>query len=277
MNLQLGINGATIPGADLLTGIHAASIAGFTMYEPRVPKLLECDSQPGRHEVKSSLSNKSLDWLPLNGLENVFALSVPEIGEAARRVCDLAAGFGIHQVILVPGAADRPISPNEAADTLEELKTIAASFEVNWLYEFIGFPQHAFSSLSQARSLAQATGIPLVMDTFHLAVSGTDGTAIRRMDASEIGLIHLSDALVQGRPLADLLDQDRVLPPEGGLPLPDYMQAFAEIGYANPVSVEVFYPRYALVEPVMGAREALTRACDVLTSAGFDLDKNYKN
>jgi sugar phosphate isomerase/epimerase len=269
MPIKLGINGATIPGADLLTGIHVAGAVGFSFYEPRVPRLLECNTALGRKEAQTSLAGEGLEWLPLNGLENVFSASLGGIQQAAHDVLGLAEGFGIRQVIIVPGSVDRTVSLVEAQDTLGALKAIAEEHGINLLYEFIGFPHHAFSSLRQAREVTIASNLPLVLDTFHLAASGTSFEAIQQMGVGEIGLVHLSDALVGDRPISEVTDEDRVLSGEGQLPLPDYLRALAAIGYDGPVSVEVFHPKYEDIAPGKGAREALRSACQALDSVGL--------
>ena len=277
MNVRLGINGATIPGSDLLTGIHVAGAAGFSFYEPRVPRLLEIDTPQGRRDAQSALTDEELKWLPINALENVFAASSDQIQQAAHEVCALASGFGIKQVILVPGATDRDVSLSEAQDTIGQLKLIAALYGVDFLYEFIGFPYHAFSSIAQARNVARAADLPLVLDTFHLAVSQTTGEAIQGMDAAEIGLIHLSDAIVGDRLMTDITDEDRVLPGEGGLPLSDYVGALANIGFEGPLSVEVFHPKYENINPGKGALEAYVRTHSALASAGLGTNLNSQS
>ena len=269
MTMKLGINGATIPAADLLTGIHVARAAGFSFYEPRIPRLLEIDTPQGRRDAQSALIEEGLEWLPINALENVFAASSEHIQQAAHEVCTLAEGFGIKQVILVPGAAGRDVSLAEAEDTIGELKTIGASYGVDFLYEFIGFPHHAFSSLAAARAVARAAGLRLVLDTFHLAVSQTSMASLQQMDATEIGLIHLSDAIVGDRLITDIADEDRVLPGEGGLPLAEYLEAFLGIGFGGPVSVEVFHPKYETIAPGRGALDARKLTCSALAAAGF--------
>lgn len=269
MTVKLGINGATIPSCDLLTGIHVAGAAGFSFYEPRVPRLLECNTAAGREQAQSSLAGEGLEWLPLNGLENVFSASFDGIQQVAHDVFGLAEGFGIGQVIIVPGSVDQAVSLSEAQDTLEALKTIAVEHGIDLLYEFIGFPHHAFSSLRQAREVTIASSFPLVLDTFHLAASGTSAEDIQQMGVREIGLIHLSDALVGDRPISAISDADRVLTGEGQLPLNDYLRALAAIGYDGPVSVEVFHPKYERIAPGKGAREALRSACQALDSVGL--------
>ena len=266
MRKQLGINGATLPSGDLLTGIHVTGATGFAYYEPRIPQLVEFDSQQGRRDVQAALAAEALEWLPLNALENVFSATPNEMDRATNEVCALAQRFGVLQIIAVPGAVARTLSVSEAGDTLHRLRAIAESYDIELLYEFIGFPHHAFPSLSQARQVAKASGFAMVLDTFHLAVSQTTSSEIGDMNADEIGLIHLSDAIVGDRSVAGIVDEDRVLPNEGGLPLSSLFRSFIDIGYAGPISVEVFHPKYELVGPGKGALEAWKRTTAFLAS-----------
>ncbi len=266
MRNQLGINGATLPTSDLLTGIHVAGATGFSHYEPRIPQLVEFDSQQGRRDVQAALAAEALEWLPLNALEDVFSVTANEMDRAAHEVCALAQRFGVLQIIAVPGAVVAPLSVSEAGDTLHRLRAIAESYGIELLYEFIGFPHHAFPSLSQARQVAEASGFAMVLDTFHLAVSQTAASEILDMNAREIGLIHLSDAIVGDRSVASIVDEDRVLPDEGGLPLSSLFRSFMYIGYTGPISVEVFHPKYKLVGPGKGALKAWKRTTTFLAS-----------
>lgn len=266
MRNQLGINGATLPSGDLLTGIHVAAAAGFSYYEPRIPQLVEFDSQQGRRDVQAALAAEALEWLPINALENVFSATPSEIDQTTHELCALAQRFGILQIIAVPGAVTVSPPVSEASETLHRLRAIAESYGIELLYEFIGFPHHAFPSLSQARQVAKASGFAMVLDTFHLAVSQTAASEIQDMNACEIGLIHLSDAIVGDRPVASIVDEDRVLPDEGGLPLASLFRSFIDSGYAGPISVEVFHPKYRLVGPGKGALEAWKRTTEFLAS-----------
>jgi 4-hydroxyphenylpyruvate dioxygenase len=265
MRNQLGINGATLPSGDLLTGIHVAAAAGFSYYEPRIPQLVEFDSQQGIRDVQAALAAEALEWLPLNALENVFSATPTEIDRTTHELCALARRFGVMQIIAVPGAVVSP-PVSEASDTLHRLRMIAESYGIELLYEFIGFPHHSFPSLSQARQVAKASGFAMVLDTFHLAVSQTAASEIRDMNSREIGLIHLSDAIVGDRSVASIVDEDRVLPDEGGLLLSSFFRSLVDIGYAGPVSVEVFHPKYQLVGPGKGALEAWKRTTAFLAS-----------
>lgn len=265
--MTLGLNGATVPSADLCSGILAASQAGFSAYEPRIPTLTCWEAHHDRTLVPEL---HGLAWLPLNALEGVFALGREKLESRAREVFTLASRFGIPQVIIVPGnVAGRCFPMKKARQELVWLRDEAARLGLSPLYELIGFASHAFPSLCQARALADSTGIPLVLDTFHLAVSQTSRKDIARLPGEAIGLVHLSDALTTGKTLEELTDEDRVLPGEGGLPLLEILEAIGCTGYKGPISVEVFHPKYKDQDPFALARDAFYRSSSVLHETGW--------
>ena len=252
VELRLGLNGATFPTADLATGIRAAHEAGFEFYEPRVPELMAADST----RILELLGTLSVSWLPLNALEGVFTEDLPSIERKAETLFLLAERFAVEQIILVPGSVENPADHDEAIDTLSRLKSLADARGIRLLYEMIGFSHHAFPSLREARALVESAEIPLVLDTFHLAVAKTRPEELLDLAPHEIGLVHLSDALVGQRGVDGIRDADRVLPGEGGLDLKEIVASLLGSGYRGPISIEVFHPKYGDMEPPSVARAA---------------------
>jgi sugar phosphate isomerase/epimerase len=266
-DLRLALNGATVPTVDLETGVQIAYEEGFVGYEPRVPALHDAEARGVRDRVLGHLRAAGMTWLPLNGLEGVFELEPERLAVRTREVFSLAARFSVPQVIVVPGQPDCPISLEAARATLCRLAEAAGDYGISLLYELIGFSSHAFPSLRAAVGLTAGLGIPLVLDTFHLAVSGTDASAIRALDARSIGLVHLSDALVRGA-MEELTDAERVLPGEdGGLPVVELLGGVLDAGYRGWVSVEVFHPRYGMANPSSTARRAYRSAREAIVAA----------
>ena len=262
---SLGLNGATIAQANLESGLTVAKDAGFSYYEPRIPALIDCEEHGCRERALASLRDTDLSWLPLNALEGLFELTPDRLLARGEEVFSLAERFNVHQVIIVPGKG-RP-SFFAAQELLAKLRDLGDKHGVSLLYEFIGFAEHAFSTLREAHTVANAAGLPLVLDTFHLAVSKTDPERIVVLPAAAIGLVHLSDALTEGKTMAEITDSERVLPGEGGLPLADYVKAILNTGYAGPFSVEVFHPKYKLDDPAMVAKDAFRRASRLLATS----------
>jgi 4-hydroxyphenylpyruvate dioxygenase len=257
-----------MPGADLETGIDAARQAGFSFYEPRIPLLENATVETLKRSTTDLL--RGLSWLPLNALEGFLELETSVLQTEADSVFSLAKQFAISQLIVVPGkAGKRKASLTKAGEELRSLADSARSHGVSLLYELIGFPTHVFPALGEALVVSREAGVPLVLDTFHLAVSQTSPADIRGLSAEAIGLVHLSDAITEGKAGTELLDEDRVLPGEGGLPLAVLLGAIGQTGYRGAVSVEVFHPKYGASNPHDVACEAYRRAVRVLSEAGW--------
>lgn len=233
---------------------------------------VDCEEKGFQDRAVSALRRSSLEWLPLNALEGLFALKLSALLARAGSVFLLAGRFGISQVIAVPGKPARGISMQEAQEAQETLRVVkekANSYGISLLYELIGFSSHAFSTLAEANAVTEEADVPLVLDTFHLAVSQTNPEEVAKLSAEAIGLVHLSDALTKAKTPEELHDEDRVLPGEGGLPLAEILEAIFLTGYRGPVSVEVFHPRYKERDPAVIAQEAYHRAKEVLQASGW--------
>ena len=261
----LGLNGATLPTSDLITGIRSAGAVGFDFYEPRIPAIEGHLARGSGADARTALAEAGVAWLPLNALENVFSCPIADLEKEAERIFStVAAPCGVHQVIAVPGTVDGPLDLGDAVGQLERLKAVAASHGITLLYEFIGFGHHAFPSLAQAQEVASASGLQLVLDTFHLAVSRTPIEAIAALSGGDIGLVHLSDAYVPSGDVGEITDPDRVLSGEGQLPLAEILAAILGTGYEGPISVEVFHPKYGERAAGDVAQDAFERASSLV-------------
>ena len=267
---DLGLNGATISSADLKKALEATKNAGFKYYEPRVPQLLSYSEHASVASAVELLNTCELSWLPLNALEGLFEKDLGELENMASEVFLLARDFGIGNVIIVPGKVrERKISRSQAIEIVKQVKKIAEGFGLALLYEMIGFTAHYFPTIADSAIIAEESGVPLVIDTFHLAVSKAKLKEITRLSPNSIGLVHLSDALTEGKTPEELGDGDRVLPGEGGLHLAGILEAIHGAGYQGPVSVEVFHSKYKERDPYEVAGEAYRRAQTILQAAGW--------
>ena len=248
--MMLGLNTATIPTVNLQEAIEVAVSAGFSGIEPRVAQLRKWQGKP--------IKKRSLEWLPLNSLEGLFARSWKDLRSNAENLFSLAAKFGIPGVIVVCGRGTFP-GTNEGIKIFFQLKKLANSYGVKLLYEYLGFPGSALSDFKEAVNLARRAGIPLVLDTFHLAIARVNPQDLLRIPGRIIHLVHLSDATVHGKALEELRDKDRVLPGEGELPLTELLGFIRRTGFNGPISVEVFHPKYRKMDPYLVAKEAFER------------------
>lgn len=82
--------------------------------------------------------------------------------------------------------------------------------------------------------------IGLLLDSFHWFT--TEGTVddILSLEASQITYVHLNDA--RDVPVTEILDNDRLYPGEGVIPLVDFLQALKKINYKGMVAQEILTP-----------------------------------
>ena len=77
---------------------------------------------------------------------------------------------------------------------------------------------------------------PVVVDTFHSALGDGDLETLRACDPTRVAVVHVNDT--PSSDLAQLGDEDRVLPGEGVLRLERFYSTLREIGYDVVLSVD---------------------------------------
>jgi len=263
MDLKLGLHGAVIPQADLITGLKAAAQAGFSAYEPEVARLIENSDQ--RRQAGRICEELKLTWLPLNEIEAF----TQEPAHSSEEVLSLAAELSIPAVTVIPQAGPRDIRKAEAATALAELAKKTSEKGVSAFFEMLGFQNRAFHTVVETLDLVQTAGVRLVLDTFHFVICGASPEQIARIPKELIGVVHISDAQTEGKSLVDITDAERVLPGEGGLPLVEVLDAIRQTGYEGDLSVEVFHPKYKQRDPFQVALEAYERTSSALKKSGW--------
>jgi sugar phosphate isomerase/epimerase len=81
----------------------------------------------------------------------------------------------------------------------------------------------------------------------------------------EIGHVHFQDVPDMPRELLD--STTRVIPGDGVSPLPRILRTLADKGYAGPLSVELFLPRFQQGDPFAVATEIKQKAEAVMRKA----------
>jgi sugar phosphate isomerase/epimerase len=262
--VQLGLHGATIPQSSFLQGLHEAATAGFSAYEPEVVRVAA--ATPAQIAEAPAVAKKcGLALLPLNEIEAFGDLTI----QRAREIFTIAQSLSIRAVTVCPVATKGPLTMDEALAALKPFSKEAAAFQVSLYLEMMCFAGRPFNTFEGSLRLAEKSGMKLVLDTFHYAVAGATPEQVASLPAEMIGVVHITDAVTEGKQLGDLVDADRVLPGEGGLPLAEIMDAIRQTGYRGGMSVEVFHPRYGRQVAADVAREAHRRATSLLRESGW--------
>ena len=184
-----------------------------------------------------------------------------------------AAALGASRTVTV--LAPRTSRPKDELwpVVLDRIRRVDAALDgtgVRLGIEFIGVqtlrPEqpHAFvQSMAEANRLldeAGARNVGLTLDSYHWFAGGDSLDTIRHTPGERIVLLHVNDA--KDVPREQLIDQDRVLPGEGVIPLADWLRAIASTGFEGFIGMEVLGPRLADLDAETCARlgkEALDR------------------
>ena len=210
VSIQLGLHGATIPQASFLQGLHEAASAGFSAYEPEIARVSACT--PSQIAEALAVQKKcGLALLPLNEIEAFGDLTI----ERAREIFTHAQRLSISAVTVCPVAPKGPLSLEEGVAWLKRFSKEAAAFQVSLFLEMMCFPGRPFNTFEGSLRLAERSDMKLVVDTFHYNVVGATPEEIRRLPAELIGVVHITDAVTEGKNPKELVDADRVLPGEG--------------------------------------------------------------
>ncbi|MCC2669695.1 MAG: sugar phosphate isomerase/epimerase, partial [Armatimonadetes bacterium] len=140
--------------------------------------------------------------------------------------------------------------PGERADLARcgrdyaELLELGREVGVRPAMEFLGFVDHV-NSIPVAREIMERSGDPtatIVIDWFHMVRGDGRDTMfedLRALRPEQIAIVHLDD-VPYNKPFPEMHDGDRVYPGDGDIPIDDLFAVLREIGYAGPVSLELF-------------------------------------
>lgn len=269
--MWLALNGATTMKADLETDIRAAHYAGFDLIEIWAAKLRAYLKRRTTQDLRQWLNNHQLRAYSINSIEHITFRSPEQHDQLlveCEELCQSARELDCPYIVVVPsprpqGASEATIIA-ESVRTLRELSDVAAPYNVNLAFEFLGFPDSSVRTLALGREIIAHVDRPnvgLVLDTFHFYVGGSTLESIAQLKPEHLFIFHINDA--EDRPPAELSDHHRLLPGLGILPLKEIWSALQAIGYNRMASVEIFRPEYWDWDPMelaVQARRAAQRA-----------------
>ncbi|NLB72846.1 MAG: sugar phosphate isomerase/epimerase [Firmicutes bacterium] len=261
--MKLGFNGATSMNYDLETDICLAKQAGFELLEIWAAKLNKYLENNSLESLKQRFEEANVKPYSINSIEFITfkkGRDYEGIKAECKRLCSIAKELDCPKIVVVPsptpeGATEQDIIA-ESVTVLRELSAIAAEYDVDLAFEFLGFSHISVSTLDLCYRIVRETDRPnigLVLDTFHFYAGGSGLEEIEAVDRDKIFIFHINDA--EARERSQLKDAHRLFPGEGVIPLKGILERLAKIGYENMVSIELFRPEYWELPPdELGAR-----------------------
>jgi 2-keto-myo-inositol isomerase len=153
-------------------------------------------------------------------------------------------------------------------DNIRRVADVARQFNLKVAAEFV---RHStfLASLPTALRLHRAAAHPnfgILFDCYHFWSGPSKLEDMDLIQSGEIIHAHLNDTQDLPRELLDL--HSRVIPGDGVAPLAKILGKLADRGYAGPISVELFLPRFQNADPFELAKEIRIKCERLFKQAG---------
>ena len=272
LQMMLTIHQSTSAGAGYRKSLEGWSRAGIQHVElsnTLLDNFLKSDSLAAASRVLTDLGQS-----PVSGATGVAGLFEPNPNRGAsledlQKRCEMFAAMGLTRVYATTSTTQKATADDYRAclDNMREAAEIARQFRMTLMIEFVR--NSAFiSTLATLLKLTRAAAHPnlaAMLDCYHFW-SGLDKFEdLDLIQPDEIGHVHFQDVPDMPRELLD--NTTRVIPGDGIAPLTRILRKLAAKGYAGPLSVELFLPKFQERDPFELAREIRQKAESVMCQA----------
>jgi sugar phosphate isomerase/epimerase len=270
--MTLAIHQNTSAGAGYRKSLEGWARAGIKNVELTVALLddfLKTDSLAAARRVLTDLG-----LTPVSGACGVTGLFEPNPDRAAsienlKKRCEMFATLGLNRVYGTTATTQKftPDDYQAAAGNVREVGEIAKQFGMTAMAEFVrtsSFISTLPSLLKVSRAAAHPNFGPM-LDFYHFWSGLSKLEDLDLIRPGEIRHVHFQDVPDMPRELLD--NTTRLIPGEGISPLTTILRKLADKGYAGPLSVELFLPRFQQGDPFEVAREIRQKAESVMRRA----------
>ena len=190
--------------------------------------------------------------------------------DSLKKRCEMYANMGLNRVY-APTTCSRKVTEDDykaAADNMYDAGEAAKQFDTTLRIEFLRSSTF-ISTLPTLLKLTRAAAHPNIepmLDCYHFWSCLNKFEDLDMIRHGEIGHVHFQDVPDMPRELLDLTT--RIIPGDGVSPLTRILGKLAEKGYAGPLSVELFLPKFQQGDPYEVAREIRAKSEAVVRQAG---------
>jgi len=270
--MTLAIHQNTSAGAGYRSSLEGWSRAGIKNVEltnTLLDDFLKTDSLPAARRVLTDLGLKAVQ-----GATGVTGLWEPNPNRAAslenlKKRCDMFAALGLSRVYASTATTQKTTLEDYKAGVgnMREAGDIAKQFNMSLRIEFVrtsSFISTMTTLLKMTRAAAHPNLAPM-FDCYHFWSGLNKLEDLDLIQPSEIGHVHFQDVPDMPRELLD--NTTRIIPGDGVSPLIHILRKLADKGYAGPLSVELFLPKFQQGDPFEVAREIRQKAESVMHQA----------
>ena len=252
-----------------LEGWARAGIKNVELTNSLLDEFLKADSLPAAKRVLTDLG-----LTPVSSACGVFGLWEPNPKRAAqldafKKRCEQFASLGLTKIYSPTPTTEKFTEEDykRGVANMRENGDIAKQFGMVVMAEavrtstFIGTLP---TMLKMMREAAHPSVAPL-LDFYHFWSGLNKLEDLDQIRQGEIGHVHFQDVPDMPRELLD--NTTRIIPGDGVAPLNRMLRTLADKGYAGPLSVELFLPKFQQGDPFEVAREIRQKAEAVMRRA----------
>jgi 2-keto-myo-inositol isomerase len=253
-----------------LEGWAKAGIKNAELNALFVDEFLKTDTIDGARKV---LTDNGLTLV--HGAVGVDGLLEPNADHAAaiealKRRLALFASLGLKNVYTTSGGT-RKLAIDDykiVADNMRSVGEAAKTFDMFVSVEFVRASLYMSTLLTALKVTREAAhpNFGVMFDFYHFWSGLNELEDMDQIRPGEIHHVHFQDVPDMPRELLD--NSTRIIPGDGVSPINAMLRKLAEKGYAGPLSVELFLPRFQQGDPYEIAREIRQKCEAVMSRAG---------
>jgi 2-keto-myo-inositol isomerase len=261
MPMKPCINQDTIRTTPTELFIQIAKRAGFPAIELTIDKVEPILASNSLKSLIAAIQGNGLAVASINGPENFNLISrkqFTELKERTRRLAQAARDLNCELLIPVSSPLTGNLSTEEVlSQTAESLAELAdcCGDDMKLGLEFLGVSECSVRDLDSAIQIIRRVdrrNVGLVLDAFHLYLSGFDFRETESIECEDIFLVHVNDSEPGDRTV--LRDSNRVFPGQGVIDLKQFGMGLARLGYDGYLSLELLRPSYWEKDPATVAK-----------------------
>src|SRR6202790_4497464 len=270
--MTLAIRQNTSSGAGYRKSLEGWSRAGIKQVEltnTLLDEFLKTDSLAAARRVFSDLGQT-----PVQGGTGVTGLWEPNPNRAAslenlKKRCEMFAALGLSRVYASTASTEKVTLDDykTGVDNMRKAGEVARQFNMSLRIEFVrtsSFISTLTTLLKITRAAAHPNFAPM-FDCYHFWSGLNKLEDLDLIRPEEIGHVHFQDVPDIPRELLD--NTTRLIPGDGVSPLVRILATLADKGYAGPLSVELFLPKFQQGDPFEVAREIRQKSEAVMRQA----------
>jgi 2-keto-myo-inositol isomerase len=270
--MTLAMHQNTSAGAGYRKSLEGWSRAGIKYVEitnTLLDDFLKTDSLSAARRVFTDLG-----LTPVQGGTGVTGLWEPNPDRAAsledlKKRCEMFAALGLNHIYATTATTQKITLDDYKAgvDNMRDAGEVAKQFNMSLRVEFLrtsSFISTMPTLLKMTRAAAHPNLAPM-LDCYHFWSGLNKLEDLDLLRHGEIGHVHFQDVPDMPRELLDTTT--RFIPGDGVSPLNRILSKLKEKGYAGPLSVELFLPKYQRGDPFEVAREIRQKAESVMRQA----------